>query len=90
VGLVSCDIVVEEGRGKGDIRPYRPPNKNRIWLKLTKISRSKFGVFSIVCGKCYFCDVSVGGASVVSTSGFLFPVEYDLNRSTGSGKFSND
>jgi len=37
--------------------------------------------------KSHVGDVTVGGASVVSTSGFRFPVGHDLNRSTGSGEF---
>jgi len=60
---------------------------NRMWLKLTDILRSENGGFSIVCEKCHVCDVTLGGASVVSTSGFWFPVGHDLNRSTCSGEF---
>jgi len=37
--------------------------------------------------KCHFRDVTVGGGLVVSTSGFLFLVGHDLNRSTCSGEF---
>jgi len=40
------------------------------------------GSFSNVCEKCHVGDVTVGGASVVSTSGFRFPVGHDLTRST--------
>jgi hypothetical protein len=32
-------------------------------------------------------DVAVGGGRVVSTSGFVFPVPGDVNRSTCSGEF---
>jgi len=64
---------------KSDIRKgvpsYYPPNTNRMWLKLTKISRSEDGGFSIFCEKCHVGDV---------TSGFRFPVGHDLNRSTCS------
>jgi len=37
--------------------------------------------------KCHVGHVTVGGASVVSTSGFRFPVGHDINRSTCSGNF---
>jgi len=37
--------------------------------------------------KCHVDDVTVGGASVVSTSGYLFLVGHNLNRSTFSGDF---
>jgi len=38
--------------------------------------------FSIICKKCQVGDVTVGGGRVAFTSGFLFPVVHDLNRST--------
>jgi len=45
------------------------------------------GSFSIVCEKCHVGDVTVGGASVVFTSGFRLPVGHDLSHSTCSGDF---
>jgi len=45
---------------------------NRMWLKLIEISTFENGGFSIVCEKCHVGDVTVGGASVVSTPVFGF------------------
>jgi len=45
----------------------------------------EYGGFSTVCEKCHFGDITVGGASVVFTSGFRFPVGHNLYRSTSSG-----
>jgi len=72
---------------KEDVPSYYPSNMNQMWLKLTDISRSENGGFSIVCEKCHVSDVTVGGASVVSTSDFRFPVGHNLSRSRCSGKF---
>jgi len=70
---------------KGNVFSYWPPNVNRMWLKLTEISTFENGGFLFVCEKCNVGDVTVGGVSVVSTSGFRFPVGYNLYRSTCSG-----
>jgi len=68
------------------VPPYPPPNMNRMWLKLTEISRLENGSFSNACEKCHV-NVTVGGASVASTSGFRFLVGHDLNGTTCSGDF---
>jgi len=51
---------------------------NQMWLKLIEISAFENGGFSIVCVKCLVGDVTVGGASVVSTSGIRFAVGHNL------------
>jgi len=71
---------------EGGVPPYCPLNMNRMCLKLTEISRSGNGSFSIVCKKCHVGDVTLGGASLF-TSGFQFPVGHDLYRLTYSGDF---
>jgi len=58
-----------------------------MWLKLTEISTFENGGFSIGCEKCHVGDVTVGGASVVSTCGFRFAVGHDLCRLMFSGDF---
>jgi len=60
---------------------------NWMWSKLTEISRLENGGFSIVCEQCHVDDITVGSASVLSTSDFRFPVGHDLSQSTCSGDF---
>jgi len=69
-----ADWANESNIRKGGVPSYYPPNMNGMWLKLIEISTFENGGFSIVCEKYHVGDVTVGDASVVSTSGFRFPV----------------
>jgi len=57
------------------------------WASLEPLRFFLLPKTTIFCEKYHVGDVTVGGASVVSTSSFRFPVGHDLNRSMCSGEF---
>jgi len=70
----ECALLLSTKYEPDMVKTYRDIEVRKLW-------------FLIVCEKCHVGDVTVGGASIVSTSGFRFPVGHDLNRLSCSGEF---